>query len=198
MMGLNLTDLFIMGMTTYGPSVLGLALMLGALGMPVPGTLLLLAAGALARTGSIDWSAALGLGLLGAALGDSTSYTMGRFAKGWVQRRFGQSLAWQTARNNFERRGPLAVYSTRFLLTPLAIPTNLIAGGCEYDFRRFFTYDVAGEVTWILFYGGLGYVFGSQWGVVTQFVSDYSSWLGGLTVLGIGTYFLIRHHRQKY
>lgn len=198
MIDLNLIDLFMAGMTIYGPPALGLALMLGALGMPVPGTLLLVAAGALAREGSIDWSAASGLGLLGATLGDSTSYTMGRFAKGWVRRQFGQSLAWQTAQNNFERRGPLAVYSTRCLLTPLAIPTNLIAGGCEYDFRRFFTYDVAGEVTWIMFYGGLGYAFGSQWEVINQFVSNYSGWLGSMAIMGIGVYFLIRHYREKY
>jgi len=198
MIDLDLTDLFVTSMTIYGPSVLGVVLMLGALGMPVPGTLLLLTAGALAREGSIDWSAALGLGLLGTTVGDSTSYTMGRFAKGWVQRRFGQSLAWQKAQHNFEQRGPLAVYSTRFLLTPLAIPTNLIAGGCEYDFRRFFTYDVAGEVTWILFYGGLGYAFGSQWEVVTQVVSDYSSWLGSMAIMSVGAYFLICRYRQQY
>ena len=53
-------------------------------------------------------------------------------------------------------------------------------------------------MTWIMFYGGLGYAFGSQWEIINQFVSDYSSWLGGMIVLGIGAYFLIRRHPQKY
>jgi membrane protein DedA with SNARE-associated domain len=196
---LDLTGVFMAGMTTYGPPALGLALLLGALGMPVPGTLLVLAAGAFARQGLIDWGTASFLGLLGAVFGDNASYAMGHFARGWVQRHFGQSsaTAWQTAQDSFERRGAQAVYLTRFLLTPLAIPTNLIAGSSGYNFRRFLTYDVAGELTWIGLYGGLGYTFGSQWESISQFVSDYSGWLGGLVAVGAGVYFLVRRQCQN-
>jgi membrane-associated protein len=194
---LSLTDFFLTGMITYGPPVLGLALLLGALGVPVPGTLFVLAAGAFVRQGVIDWTLALSLGLLGAVLGDSTSYTMGRFAKGWVQRRFGQSAAWQTAQGTFERRGGLAVYLTRFLLTPLAIPTNLIAGGSGYTFWRYLIYDLTGEFTWIVLYGGLGYTFGSQWELISQFISDFSGLLVGVVALGAGIYFLVRRWRAR-
>jgi membrane-associated protein len=53
---LSLTDFFLTGMITYGPPVLGLALLLGALGVPVPGTLFVLAAGAFVRQGVIGLS----------------------------------------------------------------------------------------------------------------------------------------------
>ncbi|MFC1976391.1 hypothetical protein ACFLXQ_08325, partial [Chloroflexota bacterium] len=66
MMDLNLTDLLLHGMTTYGAAVFGLVLLLGALGVPIPSTLMVLAAGAFARQGAIDWRAALLIGLLGA------------------------------------------------------------------------------------------------------------------------------------
>jgi membrane-associated protein len=95
MTDLNLTDLFLTGMLTYGPLALGLALLLGAVGIPLPGTLFVLAAGAFVRQGVLDLFTASGLGLLGAVLGDSASYAIGYFAKGWVERRFGQSAAWQ-------------------------------------------------------------------------------------------------------
>jgi membrane-associated protein len=78
------------------------------------------------------------------------------------------------------------------LLTALDVPTNLIAGSSRYAYQRFLTYDVAGRVTWILLYGGLGYAFGSQWEVVGQAVSSYGGWLGGVAVAGIGIYMLIR------
>ncbi len=196
MTDLNLTDLFLTGMLTYGPLALGLALLLGALGIPVPGTLFVLAAGAFVRQGVLDLFTASGLGLLGAVLGDSASYAIGYFAKGWVERRFGQSTAWQKARNTFERRGGLAIYLTRFLLTPLALPTNLIAGGSGYSFWRFLAYDVAGEFTWIVLYGGLGYAFGSQWELINQFISDFSGLLVGLVALSAGIYFLARRRRR--
>jgi membrane-associated protein len=78
----SLTDFFLTGMITYGAPALGLALLLGALGVPLPGTLFVLASGAFVRQGVMDWAEASSLGLLGAVLGDSISYVMGRFAKG--------------------------------------------------------------------------------------------------------------------
>ncbi len=195
---LNLSELFLTGMITYGPPALGLALLLGALGLPLPGTFFVLAAGAFIRQGAIDWGAASGFGLLGAVLGDSASYAMGRFAKGWVQRRFGQSSTWQTAQATFEQRGGMAIYLTRFLLTPLAVPTNLIAGSTGYTFWRFLAYDIAGEVTWIVLYGGLGYIFGSQWELISQFISDFSGLLVGMVALGSGVYILLRRQRHRH
>ncbi|HLB45875.1 MAG TPA: hypothetical protein VJL59_02510, partial [Anaerolineales bacterium] len=78
----NLTDLFLTGMITYGAPALGFALLLGAAGLPLPGTFFLLAAGAFVRQGMIDGAAASGLGLLGTILGDSLGYAIGRFGKG--------------------------------------------------------------------------------------------------------------------
>jgi len=194
---LNLTDFFLTGMITYGPLVLGLAMMLGALGLPMPIPLLGLAAGAFARQGLIDWKTLSALGLMGAVLGDSVSYAVGRFAGGWVQYRLGASSAWQKAGDQFQQHGALAVYVTRFLFTPLAVPTSLIAGSSGYAFRRFLTHAVAGDFTWIALYCGLGYIFGSRWQVISQLVGHYLGWLGGAVVVGIGVYVLVRRLRQS-
>jgi len=193
---ISLTDFFLTGLITYGPPMLGLALLLGGLGLPLPGTLFLLATGAFIRQGVMDWATTLGLGLFGVILGDSASYAMGRLAGDRVQRRFNRSTAWQSAQGAFARRGGTAIYLTRFLLTPLAIPTNLIAGGSRYVFWRFLGYDVAGELTWMVLYGGLGYLVGSQWELIGQFVGDFSGLLVGLVALGAGVYLLVRRQRQ--
>lgn len=192
----NLTDLFLTGMLAYGPSALGLALLLGALGLPVPGTLLVLAAGAFVRQGALDGITAAMLGLLGTIAGDSGSYAIGRFAQGWVQRRFGRSAAWLKAQSTFDQRGGLAVYLTRFALTPLALPVNLIAGGSGYAFWRYFVYDLTGELTWLAIYGSLGYIFGSQWELINDFISNFSGLLVGLVVLAAGIYFLVRRWQR--
>jgi membrane protein DedA with SNARE-associated domain len=193
----SLTDLFLTGVITYGAPALGLALLLGALGLPLPGTLLVIAVGAFVRQGVIGGFAAAGFGLAGAVLGDSLSYAIGYFGSGWVQRRFGQALVWQKAQATFERRGGWAVYLTRFLFTPLAIPVNLIAGGSGYAFRHFWVYASAGELTWIILYGSLGYLFGSQWELISDFVSDFSGVLVGIVALATGVYLLIRQRRAR-
>jgi membrane-associated protein len=114
MIELNLTDL-LAWLTNYGSLAFGLILLLGALGVPVPATLVVVTTGALVQQGSMEGGSAAALGLGGAVLGDSLSYIGGRLAKGWVQHRFGQSSPWRMAQQQFERRGAWAVYLTRFL-----------------------------------------------------------------------------------
>jgi membrane-associated protein len=193
---LNIIEFFLTGIIIYGSLMFSLTLFISALGIPVPGTLIVVAGGAFVQQGILEWRIAFLLGLFGVVLGDSTSYAMGRIAKGWVQRRFGQTSTWQTAQNSFDRRGGAAVYLTRFLITPLAIPTNLIAGGSGYMFGRFLLYDAAGEITWLVIFGGLGYLFGSNWEVISQFVGDVSGLLAGIVILAIGIYFLVRCRRR--
>jgi membrane protein DedA with SNARE-associated domain len=176
--------------------MMSLALFMSASGIPVPGTLLVIAGGAFAQQGILEWRTAFLAGLFGVLLGDSTSFMMGRIAKGWVQRRFGHSSIWQSAQEAFSRRGKAAIYLTRFLVTPLAIPTNLIAGSSGYHFSRFLLYDAAGEISWLAIFGGLGYIFGSNWELINQFVTDSSGLLAGIALIVIGIYFFIWCRRR--
>ncbi len=201
MADISLTDIFLAGMTTYGPVTLALAMFLGTLGIPAPLPILALAAGAFARHGSINWGMALFLALAGATLGDSLGYMVGHFAGQWAQRRFGNSPTWDKALDRFHQNGDLAIFITRFLLTPLAVPTNLIAGISNYPYQQFFVYTVTGTLVFLLFFGGMGYTFGRQWSVVGELVSDYSVWIVGATIVGIVVYHLVgcwsRHKRLR-
>jgi membrane protein DedA with SNARE-associated domain len=192
---ISLTDWLLTGMLNYGAPTIGLALLIGAVGVPLPSTFFVLAAGAFARQGALDGPTTAMLGFLGAVVGDSLSYGIGRVARTWVQRRFVASAAWHQALVAFERRGGLAIYLTRFLVTPLAIPTNLIAGSGGYSYWRFFLYGAGGKLTWIGLYGGLGYLFGPQWELLSQLVSDFSGLLVGLIVLGSGLYVWLRRRK---
>lgn len=190
MSDLNFTDMLLTGVINYGTPLLSLTLLLGGIGIPVPGTLLVVASGAFIRQEVLSLPYAFTLGLVGVVTGDSVSYAMGRFATRWVHHHFKGSDTWQKARETFNRWGGLTIYLTRFLLTPIALPTNLIAGSSHYPFGKFLVYDVAGEITWFLLYGGLGYLFGSQWELISQFLTDFSGLLVSLVILGAGIYFL--------
>ena len=172
----------------YGAPLFGLILFLAALGIPLPASLLLIAAGAFSQQGFLDWLSIAVFGFLGAVLGDAISFGMGFYAKNWVSKRFEGSPAWKSARDTFDSRAGMAVYLTRFLITALAVPTNLIAGGSGIQFRRFLLYDSLGELTWVILYGGLGYLFGSQWELVSDFISNFGGLILGVVVLGIGVW----------
>ncbi len=194
---LDLGTLLLPWIIDYGSPVLAAALLVGALGVPGPGVLLVVAAGAFIRQGLLNLYTTPLLALLGVVIGDTIVYGVGRFARHWIERRFGQSAAWQKAQAYFERRGGLAIYLTRWLVTPLAIPTNLIAGGSGYPFAKFLLFDVAGELTWVGLYGGLGYAFGSQWELISDFISNFSGLIISVLAVGAGIYLLVRFWRRK-
>jgi len=170
----------------FGAPLVGLILLLGALGLPIGASVVLIAAGAFSQQGILSWPGTALIGLVGALIGDTLSFGMGYYAKDSVQRRFGKSAAWRGARASFQERAGLAVFLTRWLITALAIPTNLIAGGSGYKYSQFIAYDVAGEILWIGLYGGLGYLFGSQWELVYDFMSNFGGLILGLVLFGFG------------
>jgi membrane-associated protein len=180
----------------YGAPVFAILVFLGALGIPVGASALVIAAGAFSQQGILNWPVAALLGLIGAVIGDAISFGIGFYAKDWVDQRFGKSPSWKSAEETFDKRAGLAIYLTRFLITALAIPTNLIAGGSGIQFRRFILYDALGELTWIILYGGLGYIFGSQWELVSQFISNFGGLLLGLVLLAIGIWLGMKRLRH--
>ncbi len=191
-----MSDYLLTQIINYGAPLFGLILFLGALGIPLPASILLVAAGAFSQQGFLDWFSIAIFGLLGAIAGDAISFGMGFYAKHWVSKRLRRSPTWRSAQKSFDARAGLAIYLTRFLVTALAVPTNLIAGGSGIQFRRFMIYDSLGELTWIVLYGGLGYLFGSQWELVSEFISNFGGLILGLVILGAGIWLWTRRVRS--
>jgi membrane-associated protein len=190
-----MSDFLLTQIINYGAPLFALFLFLGALGVPVGASVLVIAAGAFSEQGILNLYSTALLGLLGAVLGDAISFGIGYYAQEWIEGHLGKSPTWKSARDAFDSRAGMAVYLTRFLITALAIPTNLIAGGSGIRFRRFMTYDTLGEMTWILLYGGLGFWFGSQWEVVSDFISNFGGLVLGLVFLIGGIWLGVRRWR---
>jgi len=191
-----MSDFLLTQIINYGAPVFAFLLFLGALGIPIGASVLVIAAGAFSQQGILDWPLTAILGLIGAVVGDAISFGIGFYAKDWVDHRFGRSPTWRNAQKSFDSRAGLAIYLTRFLITALAVPTNLIAGGSGIKFRRFMAYDSFGEFTWIILYGGLGYLFGSQWELVSDFISNFGGLILGLVILGVGIWLGFRRKRS--
>ena len=149
----------------YGPLLLALTALGCSLGLPLPLPVLVLAAGALVRQGGADPLWLIAACLAGSLAGASLYYAAGCWAGPFVQGHIGRRLAraWQQAQARFAAQAGLAVYLTRFLLTPISIPIALIAGCRGYAYWRFALSVLAGDLMWVAGYGLAGYAVGPQW-----------------------------------
>lgn len=192
----DLTSLTLGWVATYGAPMVAGMLFLGGLGLPLPATLIVIASGAFMRQNLLDLYSTPVLGYLGTIAGDSLLYLLGYLASSQIEKRFGGTATWKSARNLFDSRGGIAIFLTRWLLTAVAFPITLIAGSSGYHFKKFFGYVLLGELTWVLLYGGLGYAFGSQWELISDFISNFSGFIVGAVAVGLGIYLLIHFNKK--
>lgn len=181
-----MSDFLLTQIINYGAPILGLIVFIGALGAPLPGTLIVVAVGAFCRQGFLSWPVTGLVAFICVVLGDSLSYSMGYYARESILRRLSASAQWTQAEKSFQNWGGMSIFLTRFLITGIAVPVNLLAGTGSFPFKRFLMYDVLGEAIWIFGYGGLGYLFGTQWEVVSDFISNFGGLMLGLVVLMAG------------
>lgn len=154
---------------TYGYVCLAGVVFVAAAGVPLPVQLLLIALGALsAQRGGPNF---LLLGVVGAVTalgGDLVDYLLGRLggrpALRWLLGRLGRSgdAGKNLRRVPFWRRSGLVILLTRFLLTPLGAPVSLLAGATRIPLPRFVSWDLLGEVIFVLGSLALGRLFGAS------------------------------------
>jgi membrane-associated protein len=192
----SLMDWLLTNLPIYGPLLLVVVAYVGSLGIPFPITMVIVAAGAFSRMGLIDWRWAMLACLVGAALADNSEYLLGRIAQPWLKRQLGRKGVWKAAQSTFNRQGGWAILLTRFWLTPLAPAVNVMAGS-RYSYPRFLALDVIGQFFWVLIYGGLGYLFASQWEGVSQGLSTFNGISMALFFGVAGIYLLMLRRNNK-
>jgi membrane protein DedA with SNARE-associated domain len=157
----------------------GIAAMVGleSAGLPLPGETTLLAASYLASTGQLSLPLVIGSAALGAVVGDSLGYLIGRKGGRRLMERRGKWLGvtpekLAEAERYFARHGAKTVFFGRFvaLLRVLAGP---LAGASRMPYRRFFAANAAGAATWATTVGTLAYFFGKP---VAAFLSSIGVW----------------------
>ena len=181
-----MADFLLTQIINYGVPILGLIVFIGAMGAPFPGTLIIVAVGAFCRQGFLSWPITGLVAFICVVLGDGLSYLMGYYAGESVLRRFSSSPQWNRAEESFQKWGGMSIFLTRFLITGIAVPVNLLAGTGRFPLKRFLMYVLVGEAIWVFGYGGLGYLFGTHWEVVSDFISNFGGLMLGLVVLVAG------------
>jgi membrane-associated protein len=186
----------------YSYPIVGLTVLVAAVGVPLPTTVLVLAAGALSADGDPSPYGLIAVIVLAAVAGDVLSYALARVGGGAALDRWGPRVGLTVERiapleKRFERWGGLLVVATRCLLTGLALPTNLVAGAGRYPASAFLVYSLLGESIWAGALTGLGWWYGANWVALLDYLDDAFAALTGLAVAGVLAVILVRLLRSK-
>lgn len=192
----TLTEFLLTAMLNYGTPLLGGTLFLAALGLPLPATLMLLAAGAFTRQGVMAAEVALPVAVISAIAGDSCSYLLGRFGSRCLPATWQRIAASGKVFQMFSRWGGWSIFLTRFLLTPVALPVNLLAGSSGYSYAKFASAVVAGEIVWVAAYGGIGHYFASQWETIGDAAGNVAGLLLGAVLVIFAAALYLRSRRM--
>ena len=150
----------------WGALLIALTNFLACLALPIPASLVMLAAGAFAAAGDLSalplWIGALA----GACLGDQSGYWLGRnlgprLIDRLSRRRHTAALVERAVTWLESRRLP-AIFLSRWAVSALCPYGNFSAGAARINWAGFTLPAMAGTCIWVSIYIGLGYTFSSD------------------------------------
>jgi membrane protein DedA with SNARE-associated domain len=183
-----LEERLLAALLVYGYPVLGLTLLLGAIGAPLPTGLATALAGSLAATGRMSWGWAGVVAVMASLLGDGVGYGLGRAVRSEVLTRHGRWLGYTAARQRraevlFARWGMLSVLVSRTLVSHVSPVVNLAAGAGRYRAPAFLGVAAVGRLLWASAYLGLGYEVGADLDAATGLLKALTGLLVSLALL---------------
>ena len=186
-----MSDIILALVVDYGVPLVFCVTFLSCLAVPVPSSLLMLAAGGFAATGDLSFSAVISAAFCGAVLGDNSGYWIARYlgqrVDSWLSKEPNRAKIRNKCVSILDKRGGPAVFLTCWLLAPLGPSMNYICGISQFKWSRFALWGMAGEVVWVSIYVGLGYTFANSITTLGSILSNASGFVTALAiVVGLG------------
>lgn len=163
------------------------------LGIPIPSSMVLIVAGALAFQSRLNLLAVFLLALVAASLGDAVWFGVGRkkgelFLKGYCKLSLGSRDCVRRTREMFSRFPGMSLMLGKFVpgLSTFVVP---VAGFSGMAYARFFRADGGGIILWAASMIGIGFLCG-DWMISLKPGLDGAKWwlLAIVTVILIGFY----------
>jgi membrane protein DedA with SNARE-associated domain len=167
----------------HGYAVLFLSVLAEQLGLPLPATPFIVAAGALAHMGQMNLAVAILLATVASVLADLSWYQIGRLRGVKVLHLLCRislepDYCVRRTENSFSRHGAKTLLIAKFVpgISTVAPP---LAGINHLPLARFLIYDGTGALLWIGSFMLLGYLFSNQ----LEQVINYTERFGSLAVI---------------
>lgn len=175
-------------LTSFGLPALFGVLVLTAMGMPFPSSLVLIAMGSLVAQGQMEFWPVVLTGAAGAVLGDQIGYAFGRYGGrpllAAVTRRIGGADKVAQAEAYSLKWAGWGIFFSRWLIGPLGPWINVTSGLTEYPWLRFVALDIAGELLWLVIYVSLGRAFSDQVQTLASLLGNFTWVIVGLLAAG--------------
>lgn len=198
---MTLAETLLASLPSYGLSLLGLVVCVSCLGAPLPASIVMMLMGALAAAGDFTlWiviAVALGSAVIGDQLGYMLGWTAGRRLVPIVGRNPARRKAIERAQHEMDERGNVAVFLTRWLLSPLGPYLNLMAGASGFSWMRFTLAGILGEMVWVGLYTGLGATFSESVTEIAEISGSISGFLAAGAVAAMLGFKLLQALRSK-
>src|ERR1035437_632787 len=195
-----MNDQLLATVAQYGaPALFGIVI-IAAIGVPLPITLLLIVTGSMISQGAMNLWWALGVASAGSILGDQAGYAIGRWGGPVVLTKLSSLFGKRTSLQAMEAKakawaGP-GIFMTRWLLSPLGPWINLASGTASYLWRRFIFWDILGEVTGAVVFISLGRHFSDSVMALYGVLGDVTWAIAALLAAIILGYQLLAHLRR--
>lgn len=163
MFGQTMNDL----LQSYGYGLVFAVIALEAMGLPLPGESMLIAASIYAATtGRLGLFYLILAAAAGAIIGDNLGYIIGRWAGFPLLKRYGSRVGLNERRMNlgrylFKKYGGRVVFVGRFVAI-LRTFVALMAGASHMDWKVFLIWNAVGGVVWTSLYSSGAYLLGNQ------------------------------------
>ena len=185
----------------HGYAVLFLSVLAEQIGLPLPAMPFILAAGALAHSGQMSFTAAVALAVVASLLADLLWYQIGR-VRGLRVLHFLCRISLEPdycvrrTENLFVRHGPKTLLVAKLVPGVSAVATPL-AGINGLALHRFLLYDTGGALLWILPFALLGYLFSNQLEQVVAYSARFGS-VAVLVVIGaLAAYIAWKYYQRR-
>src|SRR6266567_1904685 len=186
---------------TYGYLLLFVWVLVEQLGLPLPATPVLLAAGALTAEHQISFPAALAVGLLACLISDSTWFFVGKRYGHLVLRLLCKlslepTICVRRTQTSFGIRGRVTLLFAKFVpgLSSLSSP---VAGQNGMPFAEFLLFDFLGATIWVSTLLAGGRLFGDALKRDPSLLDWVGRFSGALLLLGILGFLLARVYRRR-
>lgn len=165
-------DPFIQFLERYGYLAVAIFVAVEGMGIPLSGGAAVVAAGTFAAQGSLEFVGVTLAASIGASIGSTISYWIGKRGGRAFLERHGHWIRLSPARlakteSYYARHGVRTIFFGRYI-SPLRVLGGLLAGIAQMPFAAFTVVNVISAVVWAASFAALGYAIGRNISVMRE------------------------------
>lgn len=196
---MSLTEQLLAALVVYGLPVLFGVILIASVGLPLPVSFILVAAGSFAKQGDMGLVPVIISASCAAILGDQIGYGVSRWGGrrliNRITNRIGGASKIKKAEALAKKWGGPGIFFSRWLVTELGPWINVTSGITGYPWRRFLLWGVSGEILWVVVYVGLGYTFSDRVQYLAEILGNLAWVILGLVVALLLGWKVMRYFR---